>query len=136
MTPIFSKAKEEGIETAKEVWLNSETFEPARRNLKCAQKLREIVGRYNGWNFVNDDNIIRLSPVPEMRLHEIKAPTLIVVGELDIPDCLEVANVLEEKIAGSEKMTLKGVGHMSNMEDPTGFNKTILSFLSRRVVNT
>jgi pimeloyl-ACP methyl ester carboxylesterase len=104
MAPIFSTVKEKGIEPAKQVWLNMPLFAPARSNPKCAGKLREIVGRYNGWNFVNDDNILRLSTVPEMRLHEIKAPTLIVVGELDILDYLEVADVLEERIAGSEKV--------------------------------
>ena len=131
MAPIFSTVKEKGIEPAKQVWLNMPLFAPARSNPKCAGKLREIVGRYNGWNFVNDDYILRISTVPEMRLHEIKAPTLIVVGELDILDCLEVADVLEERIAGSEKVELRGVGHISNMEDPVGFNKIVLNFLSK-----
>jgi pimeloyl-ACP methyl ester carboxylesterase len=133
--PIFSKAKEEGIESAREEWLNHRVFEPARRNPKCAGKLREIVGRYNGWNFINDVNedlFIRLSPVQETRLHEIRAPTLIIVGELDV-GCLEDADVLEEKIAGSEKVILMGVGHMSNMEDSVGFNKAVLGFLSRKI---
>ena len=84
-----------------------------------------------GWNFmndVNDDLIIRLSPVPETRLHEIRIPTLIVVGELDASDCFEDADVLEEKRVGSEKVILS---HMSNMEDPAGFNKAVLGFPSK-----
>jgi pimeloyl-ACP methyl ester carboxylesterase len=133
--PIFSKAKEEGIESAIEEWMNHPVFEPARRNPKSAGKLREIVGRYNGWGFINDVNedlFIRVNPVQETRLHEIRVPTLIVVGGLDV-FCLEDADVLEEKIAGSEKVILKGVGHMSNMEDPVGFNKVLLDFLSRKL---
>jgi pimeloyl-ACP methyl ester carboxylesterase len=135
-TPIYRKAKEEGIESAKEAWMNHYLLKPASRNPRCAGKLREIVGRYNGWNFVNDDNIIRLNPVQEIRLHEIKVPTLVVVGELDAPECLQDADLLEDKIAGSERVTMRGVGHMSNMEDPIEFNKVVLGFLSRKIVST
>lgn len=134
---IFSKAKNEGVESAKEAWINHPLLKPAYKNPRCGGKLREIVDRYHGWNFVNDDvNEVRMSPVPETRLHEIKAPTLIVVGELDVSDCLKHADILEEKIAGSEKVILKGVGHMSNMEDPEGFNEAVLGFLSRKLVIT
>jgi len=131
LTPVFTKAKEEGIESARQVWINLPLFAPARRDPTCAGKLDEIVGRYSGWNFVNDDSIVRLSPVPERRLHEIKVPTLIVVGELDVPDCLEVGDVLGAGIRGSEKVVIGNVGHMSNMEDPETFNRAVLGFLAK-----
>ena len=63
------------------------------------------------------------------RLGEIRAPTLVLVSERDIPDCLKIAEYLSRHIPGAKKVVLPGVGHMSNMEDPDRFNETLLDFL-------
>jgi len=76
-----------------------------------------------------------MDPIPERRLHEVKAPTLVVVGELDDPGFLDIANIISNGIKGSEKVTMKGVGHMSNMEDPEEFNKIVQGFLARKIVS-
>jgi pimeloyl-ACP methyl ester carboxylesterase len=52
------------------------------------------------------------------------------VGERDIPDCLRIAELLEERIPDSRKVVLPGVGHASNMEDPDSFNETVLEVLA------
>ena len=78
---------------------------------------------------MNKDKIINMKPIPERRLHEVKVPTLVVVGEFDDPAFLDIANIISGGIEGSEKVTMKRVGHMSNMEDPVEFNKVVLGFL-------
>lgn len=133
MTPIFSKGKAESIESARKYWMMMPLFSAANRNPRCASKLKEIVGRYNGWDFVNDDKIVPLNPIPEKRLHEIKVPTIVVIGELDDPGFQDIARIISSGVKGSQKVTMKGVGHMSNMENPEEFNKIVLDFLKNHV---
>ncbi|MDA1095508.1 MAG: alpha/beta hydrolase, partial [Acidobacteria bacterium] len=58
------------------------------------------------------------------------APTLVIVGEHDLPDFRATADAMADGIPGARKVVMNGVGHMSNMEDPAGFNSILVGFLS------
>jgi pimeloyl-ACP methyl ester carboxylesterase len=62
-------------------------------------------------------------------LGEIKVPTLIVVGEHDLPDCHAVAGILEVSIAGSSRIVLPRAAHIVPLEQPAAFNELTLAFL-------
>jgi len=64
------------------------------------------------------------------RLSEIKAPTLIVVGDEDTP-FLRPARVLQEGIPNSWVVTIPGSGHSPHLEQPEAFNRALRDFLSR-----
>lgn len=64
------------------------------------------------------------------RLAEIRAPTLIIVGDRDQPDLLENAELLASGIAGARKVVIPGAAHMVNMERPQEFNRIVLDFLT------
>lgn len=63
------------------------------------------------------------------RLSEIKAPTLIIVGDEDILIPPKYSRLLREKIEGSVLVIIKGSGHVPSIEKPEEFNSTILDFL-------
>lgn len=62
-------------------------------------------------------------------LHEIKVPTLIVVGELDVVAPVDPAELMNRIIHGSILKVMPGVGHLPNRENPNGFNKIVKNFL-------
>ncbi len=64
------------------------------------------------------------------RLSEIKVPTLIYWGDEDLP-FTEAVQTLKRGIAGSELVTVKGVGHSPHEEAPDFFDETLLKFLGR-----
>ncbi|HYF03840.1 MAG TPA: alpha/beta fold hydrolase [Patescibacteria group bacterium] len=66
-------------------------------------------------------------------LKEITIPTLILVGEEDTLTTPENAHVMHHAIKNSELHVLKNAAHMSNLENPDEFNKTILRFLKSNV---
>lgn len=70
-----------------------------------------------------------LQPPAIERLHEIHAPTLVVVGDGDVPDMLRVAELLEQRIPGARKAVMHGVAHLPNMDRPREFNQIVLDFL-------
>ena len=64
-----------------------------------------------------------------MRLGEIKAPTLVIVGEQDILTPPHLSRALAEGIPSTEFAVLPGLGHFCATEDPKGFAATVDRFL-------
>jgi pimeloyl-ACP methyl ester carboxylesterase len=126
---ILKEVKENGVEGAKKVWMSQPLFKPAFEKPNVGFRLTQMISDYSGWHFVNTDPLCFLDPPAMERLQEIKVPTLIVVGECDLPDFHRIADVLSKKIQNSQRITLRGAGHISNMETPREFNEAVLSFL-------
>jgi pimeloyl-ACP methyl ester carboxylesterase len=70
-----------------------------------------------------------LDPPALNRLDEIKAPLLAIVGDLDMPDILDIVNRVDKHAENSRKEIIYGAAHMINMEKPELFNKLVLDFL-------
>lgn len=62
-------------------------------------------------------------------LHKIDVPTLVVVGEDDQLTPPSVAQALHDQIPGARLSAVPKAGHLSNMENPTGFNAALRQFL-------
>ena len=60
---------------------------------------------------------------------EVKVPTLIVAGDEDAPQILEIADMLEQGITNAKKVIIPGTAHHLNMEKPEEFNRAVLDFL-------
>ncbi len=66
----------------------------------------------------------------EPRLKALQVPALIIVGEHDEP-CVKVSRYMAETLPRAELVEIKGVGHMTNLEDPTSFSVVVERFLAR-----
>ncbi|MED1785757.1 alpha/beta fold hydrolase [Brevibacillus fortis] len=77
-----------------------------------------------------------LSPSPRERLEEIKAPTLVIAGERDYIEFLQIADELAGRIAGAQKVILPDSAHIPPMDQPEVFNKLVLEFLAQSTVRT
>ncbi len=66
------------------------------------------------------------------RLHEIKVPTCILVGELDLLKGTRYAEILKRNIPHAEYHVLMGAGHASCWERPQEFNSVVLGFLAKQ----
>ena len=130
LASVWARATESGVQAAKELWLGLDLFKPAMRKPDVASRLAQMVSDYSGWHFVNDNPLLQLDPPPIQRLDGISAPTLIIVGEHDLPDFHTIGGILHGQIPKARKVILPGVGHMSNMEAPDRFNEIVLTFLA------
>ena len=72
----------------------------------------------------------RLEPPATGRLREIQSPTLILVGDLDYPQKVDVAATMAAEIAGARLAVIPGTAHVPNMEEPEVFNRLVLDFLN------
>ena len=70
-----------------------------------------------------------LDPPARERLGDITIPTLIVIGDADVHDIKQIADVLAEGIPGARKVTLPDTAHMIPLERPQEFNRILQDFL-------
>ncbi|MBA3953508.1 MAG: alpha/beta fold hydrolase, partial [Rubrobacter sp.] len=71
---------------------------------------------------------LELQPPAVSRLSQIRAPTLVLVGEEDRPRPLAAADLLES-LPDARKTVMAGTAHLPNMERPEEFNRLVLDFL-------
>ena len=77
-----------------------------------ARRCKEIGYDYSFWHHQNEDPADYVFPRAN-----------------DIEVCQEIADVMAQKIPGSQKIIIADGGHDINMNKPAEFNKTVLNFL-------
>ena len=106
---------------------------PGRTPSHIDKKLRDLFLDMNGVGLRSDFEHAprqRLDPPAAGRLAEIKAPTLVVVGDHDIPEVHKTAGVLMSQIRGARKAVINYAAHLPNLEHPEEFNRLLFDFLN------
>jgi 3-oxoadipate enol-lactonase len=126
-------ARSEGPRTALErVWLPHPLFDGIRRFPERFDFLKRMVLAYPAADYLDETEY----PQPQWqaidRLDEIRAPTLVLVGEDDLPDFRLIAEILAANIATARREVIVDAGHLLNLEQPEAFNRALLGFLARQ----
>ncbi|GAC1481421.1 MAG: alpha/beta hydrolase [Candidatus Dormibacteria bacterium] len=129
------KGLEATIEREMEIWFDGRGRTAANVDPGVRRAVFEM-DRFNSDRFPSDMKALPLEPPAIGRLKEIRVPTLIVVGELDLPDIAEAADRLEVGITGARRVVMKGTAHVPNMEQPEAFNRIVLGFLPDAAAET
>ena len=107
-------------------------YEVYSENIKAKETLLKVL-QTNPQNA--DGGKYRFEKQPERPavkfLSEIKVPTLIVVGEFDIPDVHFHAGAIASGISNAKIEVISKAGHLVPFEQPEKFNETVLRFLKR-----
>ena len=64
-------------------------------------------------------------------LANITVPVTILVGEKDTVTPVAAAQQMKDRIKGAEMFVIPNAGHMSNLENPTEFNKHLTDFVAK-----
>jgi pimeloyl-ACP methyl ester carboxylesterase len=105
---------------------------PRRPRGHISGELRELFLDMNGRKFQSDFESAPtddLDPPAIGRLNEITAPTLVVVGDEDVPHLLDNVELLMGSIKGALKAVIHDAAHLPNLEHPEEFNRIVLDFL-------
>jgi 3-oxoadipate enol-lactonase len=126
--PYAKIARSEGLAPALEAWLADALFAPAM-TAPVGEQVRAIVREFPGdaWLGRAPAQAPDVPPDHE-RLGEIQAPTLVVVGEHDLPDFQQIADLLAAGIPGARKAVIPGAGHLAPMERPEAFAAELRRF--------
>ena len=74
---------------------------------------------------------LQIPPEPRtfQRLSQIRAPTLLIIGDRDVPAQILMVDNIHAHIPRSKKALMQGADHIVNMSKPHDFNRTVLEFL-------
>jgi 3-oxoadipate enol-lactonase len=78
---------------------------------------------------VPDDLVLRLDPPAIERLEEIRAPTLVVLGDHDLEDIETIAEVVADRVPWARKVVIPNTDHLPPMRAPEEFNRIVMAFL-------
>ena len=106
----------------------NDPYEMYSGNAAAREKVARLVQRYPRKGHGAGSGA-RLSEPAYRRLHEIKIPALILVGEFDIPDVHAHAGAMEAGIVGSKRDIVPKSGHLIPIEQPELFNSAVGEFL-------
>jgi 3-oxoadipate enol-lactonase len=124
-------AKTGDIAGARQYWLRHPLFSPAFEQEPVGTALTAMVERYSGWHWRHRDPDPAPNPPIADVLSTLTVPTLMIVGERDLPDFQNIAQQLSMGLPDVQLRTIPGVGHMSNMEAPEEFNRLVLEHLAQ-----
>jgi len=119
-----------GVLAGRAAWLGHPLFAAARERPDLASRLAAMVGGYPGQHWLGQDPHRRPDRRPIDALEDVTVPTLVVVGESDVPCFREMSAVLARRIPGARYHVVAGAGHMVSMEQPAAVTELLIRFLT------
>ena len=121
------------VEATVRFWTDGPSRRPEQVDAQVRARITDMGTRHiqrHGDLMAHQQHMLPLEPPAIYRIAEVRAPTLVLVGDLDAPETLEIADTLERGIAGAKKRVIPGTAHHPHMEKPEEFNRVVLEFLS------
>jgi 3-oxoadipate enol-lactonase len=124
------RVAEEGVEVLVELQMERLLARDTLENdEEVVERVRAMILESAPGGVVAALGAMRTRPDSTPLLAEIQAPTLVIGGEEDGISSPEVMGAMAQKIPNSRHVTLPRAGHLSNLENPEGFNAALREFL-------
>jgi 3-oxoadipate enol-lactonase len=130
---VAAADKAKDLVALNEAQMNLWLVGPGRTPAQVDKRLRDLFLDMNGRSLQNDFEsapMQMLDPPAFGRLEEITAPTLVIVGDHDLPEIQKTADLLVSRIRGARKAVIHDAAHLPNLEHPEKFNRLVLDFLN------
>jgi pimeloyl-ACP methyl ester carboxylesterase len=127
---VGAKTAEGGFKNAIDALMRHPMHAPLSEQPEAADKLRLMLAEYSAWHLSNADTWQRIAPPAIEQLASIQVPTLVVIGERDVPDFHAIADIVARDVPNARKETIYGVGHVVPLEAPQQLGALTLKFLA------
>src|SRR5262245_53834196 len=105
---------ERAVELSLQLWTDGTNRTPEQVSPAAREKIRAMSARLFSRPEV-DAPMNQLDPPAIARLAEIRAPTLAIVGDCDVPPILDIAGMIAAQVAGARKVVIPDAAHHPNM---------------------
>ena len=120
------RVAEEGVEVLVELQMERLLARHTLENdEEVVERVRAMILESSPGGVVAALGAMRNRPDSTPLLAEIEVPTLVIGGEEDGISSPEVMGAMAQKIPNSRHVTLPRAGHLSNLENPEGFNAAL-----------
>ena len=121
--------KARAAEISLQMWTDGPNRTPAQVNPLARERIRAMTLHTFELPDTEQNYLQPLDPPAVLRLKEIQAPTLFIVGDEDVHGILDIADLIVKSVPGARKAILPGTAHHLNVEKPAEFNQIVLEFL-------
>jgi 3-oxoadipate enol-lactonase len=129
-TAFEARDLEAAVEVSLRTWVDGPHRRPEDADSDVRRRVAEMQRRvYELALAVEEDEEELLVEGLADRLGEVRAPTLVVVGEEDQPDMHAIAERLAREIPGARLAKIPATAHVPSMERPREFDELVLPFL-------
>lgn len=124
---ILAGNQEQGVELLLRLWTDGPQRKPNEVNPAVREKIKRMIEE----NLAQERLDARPKNTPSAleKLDQIRAPTLIIVGEKDVQYILAIGELLAQKIPRALKIIFPESAHHLNLEHPEEFNRHVRAFL-------
>ena len=121
--------KRKGLKETYKLYFSSPLFEGIFDNNNFNSKIERILQKATPHGFLGCFHVTIDRPSMVNELHNITAPTLVIVGERDKHYLVE-ADLLIRKIPNARKFIVKNAGHALTVQKPRVFEDEVMKFIS------
>lgn len=124
-------AREQGLDAFRRAWAAHPLMEVPPSRLDVQARLAELLVSYPGGRILQP--LPPSGPVASLTMEDlplIDVPTLVLIGESEVPYLIIVAHVLAYYIPNARLAVVPGGGHMVNLIAPDAYNAKVLEFLA------
>ena len=129
--PVFQAAGRGDTEDAAKLWAATPIMAVYSDPAAAATVKALVMSNRRLWTF-RTNPARPLTPPAITRLAEIRSPTLVVLGDKDLPHIKEIAGLLARGVGGARLVTIPAAGHIVNLDAADAFNRSVLAFLAER----
>jgi pimeloyl-ACP methyl ester carboxylesterase len=122
-------AKQYGLDSVGKLLLSSNLawLPPGRPDL--AERLRRLWASYSGKDLLDPRPESGRVPMPTVaQLSSMRMPTLIIIGDHELPFLAAAADTFAHRIPNAKKVVIPNAGHIAHFAQPASFNSTLLDF--------
>jgi pimeloyl-ACP methyl ester carboxylesterase len=124
-------AKEQGLDAFRKSWAAHPLTEVPAGNADARRRVDALLAEYHGTRFLKP--VQPSGPVPAITMDDlsrINVPTLVLIGDREVPYLQIVARALAYTIPNARLTIVPGGGHMINVIEPARYNAAVLDFLT------
>jgi pimeloyl-ACP methyl ester carboxylesterase len=129
ISAIFAAVKE-GDDAIVKAWLDHPMWSVARTRPALVKEIETITRRNLAPFRLPSAPYIPMKPAAIDRLSEVKVPTLVILGDRDMPSIKQAAEVLTKGIQGAHLKIVPGADHALPLGWAEEFNAAVLGFIS------
>jgi pimeloyl-ACP methyl ester carboxylesterase len=124
-------AKAHGLDSVGKMILSSPLAWTPPGRADVAERFRRLWAAYPGKDLLDPRPEAGLVPLPNTaRLATLRVPTLIVVGDHDMPFMAAAADTFARHLPNAKKVVIPNAGHGAHFVDPVRFNGALLDFFN------
>ena len=124
-------ARAQGLAAFRTAWAKHPLLELRSRDPGSRRLLTSMLDRYPGRDLLQRAAFGERAAVPAFE--GLRAPTLLITGEKDLPARIREADELARRIPNAERAVIPHAGHLPNLDNPLAYNAQVRAFFDRHI---